>query len=69
MEMLVIDKVSRNIIYQTQHVEQSLLKSTLGAKYLIINKRLYESLKDDRVLDFDRGILSIVVSFIRDYEK
>lgn len=69
MEMLVIDKVSGNIIYQTLQVEQSLLKSTLGAKYLIINKKLYESLKDDRVLDFDRGILSIVVSFIRDYEK
>ena len=69
MEMLVIDKVSRDIIYQTLHVEQSLLKSTLGAKYLIINKRIYESLKDDRVLDFDRGILNIVVSFIRDYEK
>ena len=69
MEMLVIDKVSGNIIYQTLQVEQSLLKSTLGAKYLIINKILYESLKDDRVLDFDRGILSIVVSFIRDYEK
>jgi len=67
MEVLIIDKTSREIIYQAKTIEQNMLTSILVSEYLIINKKAFLNIKEERVLDFDSGILTIICEYFDDF--